>query len=124
MDVAHYVYSPLKRAELVMIAYNTIIPLDMPKMTIEESVDVIDKHTTLVNCMGKMQKSEITSITSINGIDFRCDIRPWESDISRLNHIDEIIQALEEGKRKNYPGYAFLEDTGISEQIRELGKDR
>ena len=124
MDVAHYVYSPLKRAELVMIAYNTIIPSDKPKMTIDEAVEVIDRHTPLVKCLGEMKKSEITSIISINGIDFRCDIRPWESDISRLNHIDEIIQALEEGKRKNYPGYAFLEDTGISEQIRELGKVR
>ena len=108
MDAAHYVYSPLKRAELVMIAYNTIIPLDMPKMTIEESVDVIDKHTPLVNSLGEMKKSEITSIRSINGIDFRCEIRNYYTDISDLKNNDKILQELELAKKELYKGADFL----------------
>ena len=118
MDVAHYVYSPLKRAELVMIAYNTIIPSDKPKMTIDEAVEVIDRHTPLVKCLGEMKKSEITSIISINGIDFKCEIRNHYADISDLKNNDNILDELELAKKELYKGADFLaevfQQTGIN----------
>ena len=124
MDLSHYVYLPLSKAELVMVAYNTIVPSGKPKLSMEDAMWVIENNTPLVNSLGRTVKSDVTSITSINGIDFICEIRRFESDISQLASLDMIVRALEARKRENHLGYAFLEDTGISEQIRELGKVR
>ena len=124
MDLSHYDYSPLSKAELIMVAYNTIAPPDTPKLSLEEAGEVIDQNTSLVNCLGKVVQSEITSIASINNVDFRCEIRRFESDISQLVSLDHIVCALEERKRSNYPGWAFLKEKGIAKQIQELGRDR
>ena len=109
MDAAHYVYSPLKRAELVMIAYNTIIPLDMPKMTIEESVDVIDKHTTLVNCMGKMQKSEITSISVYEFVN--------PNEVRQIS----IIETYYKNKKRTKVGYRYFDEQNENVNPFSLG---
>ena len=122
-NVHSYEYSPLTREELIMVAYNEIAPSGKPRMTIQEAVDVVKQHTPMVSCLGKMVRSKITSIDSINQVAFKCDINGNTADISSLDRCNEIILFLEQAKRERHKGYDFLEKVGIVDQIRNLGKE-